>query len=143
MGTSKAELIQAVADNHAVTIGTAINYGLLFGGHAYAVTAYDSGTDSFTLYNPWGRFNDSTPYTQMWAQISWSDLYVAYSDFATTYRIGGLNDPLAGESATDRKLAAPPRFSQSQLALFERNLWTKAVDSAFDDEESLFNRLSM
>ena len=56
MGTAtEQQLINALSSGQAVTIGTnsADMYGL-YGSHAYAVTAYNATTNTFTLYNPWG-----------------------------------------------------------------------------------------
>lgn len=66
----KPALIDALATNKAVTIGTKSNPGNgLYGPHAYVVTGYNSATDTFTLYNPWGS---SHPAPLSWAQLKTS-----------------------------------------------------------------------
>ena len=62
--------VGALTAKEAVTIGTqnwsaATNLGL-YANHAYAITAYNAKTDSFTLYNPWGI---DQPGQLTWAQL--------------------------------------------------------------------------
>ena len=48
-------LINAISANKPVTAGTYYDPGNgLVGSHAYTVIGYDSASDTFLLYNPWG-----------------------------------------------------------------------------------------
>ncbi len=81
MGTAtEQQLISALSSGEAVTIGTLnTEYGL-YGSHAYAVTAYNASTNTFTLYNPWG-FDQP-------GQLSWSELESDCSGFTATNASG-------------------------------------------------------
>ncbi|MGA2033365.1 MAG: C2 family cysteine protease [Thermoguttaceae bacterium] len=60
-------LISALAANQSVTTGTNSNGGDgLYGEHAYVVLSYNSGAQTFMLYNPWGS-NQPGPLT--WNQL--------------------------------------------------------------------------
>ena len=68
--TGQQAAISALAAHQAVTIGTqnwtaATNLGL-YANHAYAITAYNASTNTFTLYNPWGS---NQPGQLTWAQL--------------------------------------------------------------------------
>ena len=53
--SDKQSLINGINANKAVTYATNGNPGDgLYGPHAYTVLGYDSLTDTFQLYNPWG-----------------------------------------------------------------------------------------
>lgn len=67
-GDNKQNLINALAANRAVTMGTLGNAsaGGLYGSHAYTITGYSASTDTFQCHNPWG-FAHPTPLT--WAQL--------------------------------------------------------------------------
>ncbi len=64
----KSALVNSINSGLAVTIGTnsSASAGGLVGSHAYIVTGYDSGTDTFTLFNPWGFAH---PSALSWAQL--------------------------------------------------------------------------
>ena len=62
----KQTLINSLAANKAVTLGTATGGNGLYGGHAYVVTGYSARTDTFTAYNPWG-IDHPGPLT--WSQL--------------------------------------------------------------------------
>jgi hypothetical protein len=51
------------------------------GGHAYAVTGYNAGNQTVTLYNPWGLYNGSAPgtLTMSWSQIQQNFAYFDYT----------------------------------------------------------------
>ncbi len=83
MGNSDTEqqLVSALASGDAVTIGTnAADMDGLYGSHAYAVTAYNASTNTFTLYNPWG-FDQP-------GQLSWSQLETACEGFVAVNAAG-------------------------------------------------------
>jgi hypothetical protein len=65
----KQTLIDAVNNNMAVAICTnaTIISPDLYASHAYGVIGYDSFSDTFTLYNPWGTNQPSGGLT--WAQL--------------------------------------------------------------------------
>ena len=71
---NQQNVIAALTANKAVTCATVnstnsndtLPYGL-YGSHAYAVTAYNAQSNSFTLYNPWGFDQPGAPLT--WPQI--------------------------------------------------------------------------
>lgn len=66
--SNKQALVNALSAGHATTIGTrsgTLSNGLV-GSHAYSVTGYNAGNDTFTLFNPWGT---SHPAPLTWAQI--------------------------------------------------------------------------
>ena len=74
-GANEQSVIKALANNMAVAAGTdestnpnsdAIAYGL-YGSHAYGVIGYNSTTQLFTLYNPWGF--DQPPEALSWTQL--------------------------------------------------------------------------
>ncbi len=66
--TTKVAMINALNAKRAVTLGTNENAGNgMYGGHAYVVTGYNSSTDKFTTFNPWG---DSHPGPLSWAQLT-------------------------------------------------------------------------
>ncbi|MEY4568445.1 MAG: hypothetical protein RLY14_3415, partial [Planctomycetota bacterium] len=54
--TSKQVLISALSSGLSVTLGTKSSGmgGGLVGGHAYMVRSYNTSTDTFSLFNPWG-----------------------------------------------------------------------------------------
>ena len=65
--STKQTMIDALAANKAVTIGTLSNAGSgLYGSHAYAVLSYNASNDTFTLYNPWGYAH---PGALTWSQL--------------------------------------------------------------------------
>jgi hypothetical protein len=82
LGGTKQTLIDALAANDAVQIGTIQFPQSLAPFHLYAVTAYNSVTDTFTLYNPWGRWDGVWPFSPMSAQVSWNTLLNDCSLFA-------------------------------------------------------------
>jgi hypothetical protein len=85
--STQQNMIAALAANKAVTIGTigspnsndTLPYGL-YGSHAYAVTAYNASTNTFTLYNPWGCDQPG--------QLTWADI-MATTDVFTTASTSG------------------------------------------------------
>ena len=49
-------MIETIAANRPLTAGTVDSPGNgLFPRHAYTVIGHDSASDTFLLYNPWGR----------------------------------------------------------------------------------------
>lgn len=79
--TSKTTLINSLGSGRAVTIGTLASPGNgLVGSHAYTVTGYDSGTDKFILYNPWGNTHPG--------QLSYEQLQTNCSYFVVTQSSG-------------------------------------------------------
>ncbi len=66
----EAALVSAMTNNWAVSIGTDISPTLAYGlveDHVYAIIGYDSTDGTFTLYNPWG-------YDQPTSPLTWSEL---------------------------------------------------------------------
>jgi hypothetical protein len=51
------------------------------GNHAYAMVGYDAGTDTFSLFNPWGLDNGHDSGV---IQLSWSDIATDYDAFDST-----------------------------------------------------------
>ena len=82
MGTAtESQLVNALASGESVTIGTnAADMDGLYGSHAYAVTAYNATTNTFTLYNPWG-FDQP-------GQLTWSELEASCSAFTAVNAAG-------------------------------------------------------
>ena len=65
--SGKRIMIASLGANKAVTAGTNGNPGNgLYGGHAYLVVGYSAGSDTFTLYNPWGF---AQPGPLSWGQL--------------------------------------------------------------------------
>ena len=93
--TTKQSLINAINGNFAITLGTktSVNDGLV-GGHAYSVTGYNAGTDTFTLHNPWGT---SHPGALSWAQLQAN---------CTSYTVADANTTVANNLASVRSSAS-------------------------------------
>lgn len=77
--TAQQVAVSALAAHQAVTIGTqnwtaATNLGL-YANHAYAITAYNASTGTFTLYNPWG--------TNQPGQLTWAQLQATCTQLCT------------------------------------------------------------
>jgi hypothetical protein len=72
---TQQELVSALQSGLSVTIGTINDEYGLYGSHAYAVTAYNASTNTFTLYNPWG-FDQP-------GQLTWSQLVSDTTGFVT------------------------------------------------------------
>jgi hypothetical protein len=64
--TYKQTFINAITSNKAVTLGTSKTADGLYGNHAYTVIGYNSSTDTFQVYNPWGCYH---PGALTWAQL--------------------------------------------------------------------------
>lgn len=85
--TREQVAITALAAKQAVTIGTqswstGTQQGL-YPSHAYAITAYNATTDTFTLYNPWGS---SQP-----GQLTWSQLQATCTQLAVCSTSGSVS----------------------------------------------------
>lgn len=89
----KQYAISALAAHEAVTIGTyTANYGLV-ASHAYAIIGYNSATDTFTLYNPWGSYQ---PGQLTWTQLEATcDGFVVASTSGSTAITSGIAKPSA------------------------------------------------
>ncbi|MGH7137990.1 MAG: C2 family cysteine protease, partial [Pirellulales bacterium] len=90
----KQYAISALAAHEAVTIGTyTANYGLV-ASHAYAIIGFNSATDTFTLYNPWGSYQPG--------QLSWTQLEATCDGLvvATTAGSTAITSGIAKPSAT-------------------------------------------
>ncbi len=82
-------LINALNAGNAVTAGTKTSVpSNLVASHAYAITAYNSSTGQFTVYNPWG-FKHPAP-------MNWSQLQAGFSMFTTTDPRGSGGDVASG-----------------------------------------------
>ena len=87
--TSEQVAVSALAAGDAVTIGTTSFSGTLYGlyaDHAYAITGYNAGSDTFTLYNPWG-FDQP-------GQLTWGELQTACTQLCTAVTSGTV--PISG-----------------------------------------------
>ncbi len=99
--TPKQALIDAIASNRSVTLGTLSNAsaGGLVGSHAYIVTGYNATNDTFTLHNPWG-FSHPSPLT--WSQLTFNCSMFTVTNpagstaFSATQVRGGVDDTLVG-----------------------------------------------
>lgn len=98
---NKQSLVNALAAGLAVTIGTKSSptAGGLVGSHAYSVTGYDAGTDTFRLYNPWG--------TSQPGPLSWAALQANCTMFVTADAWS--STPMAKFAATTTSTAASVR----------------------------------
>lgn len=87
--TGKQVAINALAAHKAVTIGTqqwsGTNLGL-YASHAYAIVGYNSSSDTFTLYNPWGS---DQPGPLKWSQLQSTCTQMAVADTTATAPING------------------------------------------------------
>lgn len=70
---NKAALVNALDAGRAVTVGTTGSSTLMVSSHAYSITGYDSASDKFTIFNPWG--------TQHPAPLTWAQLQANTSFF--------------------------------------------------------------
>ncbi|MGA2254677.1 MAG: C2 family cysteine protease [Thermoguttaceae bacterium] len=91
--SSEQAMINALATNEAVTIGTDGSNnsgdtlpGGLYGSHAYAVLSYNASAGVFTLYNPWGCDQPGT--------LSWSQLESTCEGFVVATTTGSV--PISG-----------------------------------------------
>lgn len=112
--TPKQTLINSLSSSQAVTIGTQ-SYAAsgLVGSHAYIVTAYEAGTDTFRLYNPWGTSHPGAlTYAQLQANCSW---FVVTNPDGT----GGISSGVSSSTRPPRLISpiAPPATSTSSIAL--------------------------
>jgi hypothetical protein len=103
----KQAMIDAVTSNKAVSVATNNDPGNgLVGAHAYAVLGYDSASDTFTLYNPWGWLQ---PDPLTWEQLTESCYMWQTSDAAdatplnTTTPVSH-NDLILGATAAQPRL---------------------------------------
>lgn len=69
---NKAALVAALNAGRAVTVGTTGNSTLMVSSHAYSITGYDSATDKFSVFNPWGTQH---PAPLTWAQLQANTTY--------------------------------------------------------------------
>ncbi|MEI8374122.1 MAG: C2 family cysteine protease [Planctomycetota bacterium] len=103
--TSKQVAVSALTAHKAVTIGTLswsapTNLGL-YANHAYAITAYNASTDTFTLYNPWGS---NQPGQLTWAQLQATCSQLCVCDTSGTVPITGA--PKVGSTGASLRAAA-------------------------------------
>ena len=86
--TSEQTAINALAAHEAVTIGTLQWSGTtdgLYADHAYAIIGYNAGSDTFTLYNPWGM---DQPGPLTWGQLQADCSQLAVADASGSVVIG-------------------------------------------------------
>jgi hypothetical protein len=110
--------IAALNAGEAVTIGTANFSGCvdgLYADHAYAIIGYNAGTNTFTLYNPWG-FDQP-------GQLTWSQLQTDCTEMCTastsgTVPISGAPSKVASAkvSSLDSLPGAAEMFSHGMLS---------------------------
>ena len=136
---SKQSLINALTANQSVTIGTRWNAsaGGLVGSHAYSVTGYDSVSDTFSLYNPWGS-SQPTPLTWAALQTNCSMFVVvnasastAIARYTSTNTVS-LMSSLASESA-NAPLIEIGSLSETVSTFILSTSWSPSM---FDDLES-------
>ena len=100
-------LANAMTNKFAVTIGTisgTLSYGL-YGNHAYDVIGYNSTTDAYTLYNPWGTNQPTASLT--YAQLQTVCDWFAVADASGTVAISQTRSALAASTwAIDEAYAA-------------------------------------
>jgi hypothetical protein len=97
--TAKQTVISSLAASKAVTIGTNMAGGFgLYGDHAYTIVGYNSTTDTFTLYNPWGSNQPG--------QLTWTQLQTACDGIAIASSVG-----TPGGTTTITLPVAPPPLS--------------------------------
>ena len=131
--STQQTMINALKAGEAVTIATdgfsGTTYGL-FGSHAYAVTGYNSSTNTFSLYNPWGM-----PQYQPGA-LSWSQLENACCGFTVTAGTGTV--PISSLKAQTVVAAAAPVKAASEATPLSSAATadTAANDSALADFSS-------
>lgn len=137
MGTAtEQQLISGVTSGQAVTIATLnTEYGL-YGDHAYAVTAYNASTNTFTLYNPWG-FDQP-------GQLTWSQLesdcdgfVVANAAGATPISSAAVKSGIASVVSSQFPATAPAAISAaaSTAATSAPQNSSAAVDALFAGDE--------
>jgi hypothetical protein len=104
--TTMQIMIDALATNKAVTIGTkafsGTSYGL-YGNHAYQVVGYDGSTGKFTLHNPWGFLH---PGALSWAQLQATCDFFSVADASGAASFFALPPAHAGASAEASGLLA-------------------------------------
>lgn len=72
---TKSAIVQAVNAGQEVLVGSgSADTGNLVGNHMFAVLGYSAGSDTFTLYNPWGTASSSAG-VSITFQASMADLY--------------------------------------------------------------------
>jgi hypothetical protein len=122
--TAEQVAVNALAAKEAVTIGTqnwsaATNLGL-YANHAYAITAYNAKTDTFTLYNPWGIDQPG--------QLTWAQLQATCTQLCVCNTSGTV--PLLSTtkaSSTGGSLRAGTAAGVSQSARYAATAWQPAA----------------
>jgi hypothetical protein len=118
----KLSMINALQLHNPVGMSFLADNNGLYGNHAYVVTNYNAGSDTFTLRNPWGI---ESPGPLNWDQL-WSFgkvFFVANGPYTSWFT--GLE-------------AHIPRNSSAKLATNVKNdLSANAVDSLFGSDDSL------
>jgi hypothetical protein len=101
-------LINAINAGHAVTAGTKTSVpSNLVASHAYAITAYNSSTGQFTVYNPWGYMHP--------APMTWSQLQAGFSMFTTTDPRGSGGDVASGGFRSELFFSGAPALDSTAL----------------------------
>jgi hypothetical protein len=115
--TAKQTLISALQSGRAVTLGTTANPSNGFvGGHAYIITGYDSATDRFSTFNPWGNTH---PAAATWDQLRANCTMFVVTDTARTSPISTISvrsstgDVLIGNWTT--AITGPSSFESTKL----------------------------
>ena len=103
----KQVLIAALSSGKAVTLGTSKTADGLYGSHAYVVLSYNSTTDTFQLYNPWGS---SHPGALTWAKLQADCSAFVIADTSSVSAISTVSRSLVA-SPVDVSLASPDRSS--------------------------------
>jgi hypothetical protein len=87
--STKQAMVSALASHKSVTIATdGQDADGLYGDHAYGVIGYNSSTDTFTLYNPWGC---DQPGPLSWAQLEATCYGFVVADPSGSVPIPGAN----------------------------------------------------
>ena len=132
----KQTLISAIAANDAVTIATKTSTSILVSSHAYVVTGYNAGNDTFVLRNP--HLGTGNPNTLTWTQLKNDCEWFAAADATGTSAFG---DPVSsGASAGSSSRSALATTVRSSLGKSIRgDLLPSAVDSLFGTDGSFLD----
>jgi len=128
---SSSDLVAGVTKNMAVTIATvtsykrdgSLSYGL-YGNHAYTVIGYNSTTQTFTLYNPWGC-------CQPTKSLTWAELKTVCDGFVVADTSGTKSAAAAGVAgAMVRPVVAALPAAQVAAEIDPANSTTTADSTA-------------
>ena len=106
--TTQQTLINAIGSGQAVTAGTKTTVASgLVATHAYSITAYNSSTGRFTLYNPWGNTHPNP--------LTWAELQANFTMFTTTAPQGSGGDVVSSGFRSQLMVMGLPNTQESRL----------------------------